>query len=68
MYCDGFYLEVFQLDLQVPFMVCVLLSQEDGMAVVARLSENLDGYLHIKVDLALTALFNIRSIWQPLMI
>ncbi|TNN80111.1 hypothetical protein EYF80_009622 [Liparis tanakae] len=48
--------EVFQLDLQVPFMVHVFLSQEDSVVVVASLPENLDGDLHIEVDLAFTAL------------
>lgn len=34
----------------------VLLSQEDCVAVVAGLSQNLDGDLHVKVDFALAAL------------
>lgn len=51
-----FYLEVFQLDLQVPFMVHVFLSQEDSVVVVASLPENLDGDLNIEVDLTFTAL------------
>lgn len=51
-----FYLEVLQLDLQVPFMMHVFLSQENSMAVVASLPKNLDGDLNIKVDLTFTAL------------
>lgn len=37
-------------------MVHMFLSQENGVAVVAGLSENLDGDLHFKVDLTFTAL------------
>lgn len=51
------YLEVFQLDLQVPFMVHMLLSQENSVAVVTSLTKNLDGDLNIKVDLTFIALF-----------
>lgn len=51
------HLEVFQLDLQVPFMVHVFLRQEDGVAVVAGLPKNLDGDLNVEVDLAFAALF-----------
>lgn len=50
------HLEVFQLYLQVPFVMHVLLRQEDGVAVVASLTQNLDGDLHVKVDFALAAL------------
>ena len=54
--CFIIYLEVLQLDLQVPFMVHVLFGQENSMAVVAGLPKNLDGNLHIKVDLTVTTL------------
>lgn len=57
-----FHLEVFQLDLQVPFMVHVFLRQEDGVAVVAGLPENLDGDLNVEVDLAFAALF--KTAWD----
>lgn len=56
-----FYLEVFQLDLQVPFMVHVFLSQENSMAVVGGLPKNLDGDLNVKVDLTFTALLKYRG-------
>lgn len=69
-----FYLEVFQLDLQVPFMMHVFLSQENSMAVVAGLPKNLDGNLNIKVDLTFTTLLKNSAgrqwcysiMWQPL--
>lgn len=51
-----FYLQVFQLDLQVPLMVHVLLGQENSVAVVASLPKNLNGDLNIKVNLTFTAL------------
>lgn len=66
-------LEIFELDLQVPLMVGVFLSQENSMTVVAGLAKNLDGDLNVKVDLALTALLKIHgdkysiTIWQPQM-
>lgn len=50
------YLEVFELDLQVPLVVHVFLSQEDGVAVVAGLAKYFDGDLDVKVHLALAAL------------
>lgn len=56
-----FYLEVFQLNLKVPLMVHVFLSQEDSMTVVACLPENLDGDLYIKVDFTFTALLKKHS-------
>lgn len=56
------HLEVFQLDLQVPFMVHVFLRQEDGVAVVAGLPKNLDGDLNVEVDLAFAALF--KTVWD----
>lgn len=35
-------------------MVGMVLCQVEGMGVIARLPEDLDGCLHIKVDLSLT--------------
>ena len=57
----GAHLEVLQLDLQVPLVLRVLLRQEDGVAVVARLPQHLDGDLHVEVDLALAALLGIQT-------
>lgn len=37
-------------------MVGVFLCQEHGVAMVPSLAQHLDGYLHIKMHLALTAL------------
>ena len=54
------YLEVFQLDLQVPFVVHVSLGQEDSVVVVSSLAQHLNGNLYIKVDFTLTALSGTR--------
>lgn len=48
------YLDVLQLDLQVPLMMCMVLGQIEGMRVVASLPEDPDGRLHIEVDFTLT--------------
>lgn len=56
------YLDVFQLDLQVPLVVHVLLCQEHSVAVVSSLAKNLDGDLDIKVDLTFTGLLKYRGI------
>lgn len=55
------YLEVFELDLQIPFVVHVFLSQEDSVTVVAGLPKNLDGDLHVKMDLAFTTLLKYST-------
>lgn len=57
------HLEVFQLYLQVPFVMHVFLCQEYSMTVVAGLSQNLDGDLHVKVDFTLTALLK-NTLWD----
>ena len=50
------HLDILQLDLEVPLVMRMLLGQIDGMGVTACLAQNLDGCLHIKVDLALAGL------------
>lgn len=52
-----FYLEVLQLNLQIPFMMHVPLRQEHGMTVISSLTEYFDGNLYIKVDFTFTALW-----------
>lgn len=57
------HLEVFQLYLQVPFVMHVFLCQENRMTVVAGLSQDLDGDLDVKVDFTFTALLK-NTLWD----
>lgn len=50
------YLDILQLDFEVPLMMEVLIGEIDGMIEVTSLTQDFDGGFNVKMHLTLTGL------------